>query len=712
MMTDSDREMIADSLRALFAAHWPVDQADARSVDPVALGAIWDELCAQGFHQIGMPDGLGLEAGVIAAREAGRFGCPAPLISTIAANLTGANATGPVATALDVGGLDYAGGRLTGKVHFIENAQVAEQIVLSVPGGLVIASLRKAAIEYLPGLAVPALATAAFDSTPASFTASDKVAAAALAERLLLAARALGATQRAFELVLDHVQQRVQFGQPLARFQSMQHKLADCQLILDSSALLIAEAARQHDSGEQHWRFAANAAIAYASALRRVSLETHHAFGAIGYAEEHEAPRHFRRVHADLVRMGGVRRARAELAAHMLEGSGTLPARAFDAEVEAFRAELLDWVAANWNADHRAANRARPFVERGHDSTFERAFGAAGYLSVAWPKEFGGKSARPLSQMVLMEELERVGAPTSGIVAAAWLIAPEIIRHGTPFLQKELLPGIAAGQVKFALGYSEPEAGSDLSSLRTRAVRDGDHYVVTGQKLWGTGTEHATHIALAVRTDPEAASNAQGISVLLVPADLPGITIQPGMALYGHTFCTQFYDEVRVPVEYLLGAENKGWGVLSGALAAERVTMGGQVARVTRVFEEFCAHVASVPNLASDPFVRDIVGQFAAEQEAARQLALRSLLVLEARQLPIVEGAMTKVFSGDLTERLCEAMLDVLGTAGSLGEDSTGAPLDGHIEQLLRRSIMLVVGGGAAEIQKTIIAQRGLGLPR
>lgn len=713
MLSDGDREMIADNLRSLFNAHWPFQTGVDNGTDPNAVSRIWMELVAQGYHQIGMPGGSVLEAGVVILREAGRANCPAPFIPAISSNLMGLGASDKItATALEAEIAFSSPGTVSGRVHFVEHTAVADRLIVAVLGGVVVADLANATITETPGFSVPALATVEFDAVPAEFIATDNVSDLVLAERLMLAARALGAVERAFEMVLAHVKARVQFGQPLAMFQSMQHKLADCYLIIDSASLLIADAAHRHDIGSADWRFAANAAIAYSAKLRTVSLEIHHAFGAVGYAEEHEAPRHFRRAHSDLLRMGGSRAARAELANWLVDGPGILPERAFDPDVEKFRVELRQWLSANWTDEDRVAQRALPFHLRSRNDKLERALGAAGYLSLGWPEALGGKAARPLLQMVLMEELEFAHVPSSGISAAAWLLAPEIIRHGSPILQQELLPRIAKGEIKFALGYSEPEAGSDLSSLRTRAVRDGDDYVVSGQKLWGTGTEHATHIAVAVRTDPDSTAKSRGISLLIVPADLPGITIQPGMALYGHTFCTQFFDEVRVPSRYLLGDENKGWSVLTGALAAERILMGGQIASVARVFHEFCDYVSSNSVLASDPTVRDLVGRYAAEFEAARQLSRRSVLTLEKGLLPIVEGAITKIFSGELTERFAEDALDVFGMAGTLSENSLDAPLDGHVEQLLRRSIMLVVGGGAAEIQRTIIAQQGLGLPR
>ena len=343
---------------------------------------------------------------------------------------------------------------------------------------------------------------------------------------------------------------------------------------------------------------------------------------------------------------------------------------------------------------------------------FARKLGADGWLSISWPEEFGGRGLSPLKQLAMVEELSLTGAPTNSIIASCWLIAPEIIRHGSHWLQEALLPGIRSGDYAFSLGYSEPEAGSDLSSLQTRAVRDGDYYVVNGQKLWGTGADRATHIVLAVRTDAAAKPKAAGISVLIVPADLPGITIQPGMALYGQTFCTQFFDDVKVPTSFLLGEENKGWGILTGALAAERIQMGGAIIAVQDVYEKLCHYVAGIPKLRESDRICDILGQFGAEIEAARLLSLRSVWALEEGKVPIVEGAYTKVFSGNLVERFSEAALDILGDAGLLSEAAQGAPLDGRIEQMLRQSIMMVIGGGAAEIQKTIIAQRGLGLPR
>jgi alkylation response protein AidB-like acyl-CoA dehydrogenase len=727
MANSGETQMIADSVRAIFKAHWTAEAAADPAARPDALQRVWRELKDQGFLSAGANSEIGLGEAMLVVEEAGHTACPAPIIPTVVAKILSigedaASGAGdfddaPCAVALEEIALVSDGNNLHGTVRLVEDIGVAERLIARTQDGAAIIALNGpgVTVAHMPGLAVPALANIELSNAPFERVEIDqeKIDDALLAQKLLLAARARGAAQRAFELVLEHVQQRVQFGQAVARFQSMQHKLADCALALKAAALMISDAAQRFDAGNANWRFEANAAISYsASQLRKVSLETHHAFGAIGFSEEHEAPRHFRRVHADLGRLGGQTRSRARIADHMLAPGGAMPAIGIDQNVGAFRQEFRAWLAHNWTEADKQKERARPFHLRGRDKDFARKFGADGWLSLSWPEGAGGQSLSPLKQLAMIEELARAEAPTGSIVASAWLIGAEIIRHGSSWLKETLLPGIRSGEYAFALGYSEPEAGSDLSSLKTSAVRDGDHYIVNGQKLWGTGTEHATHIALAVRTDREARPKSAGISVLIVPTDLPGIIIQPGMALYGHTFCTQFFDEVRVPAAFLLGEENRGWGVLAGALAAERIIMGGQIIGVQKIYEMLCAHVSKTPKLRASDRVRDLIGQFGAELEAARQLSLGSVLALEAGHLPLVEGAYTKVFSGDLTERFCETALDILGDEGLLSEDAPGAPLDGRIEQMLRRSIMMVIGGGAAEIQKTIIAQRGLGLPR
>ncbi len=604
----------------------------------------------------------------------------------------------------------FADGRLSGVAGIAEDPCRASSLIVLVEGGFCRCRADACGVvrDERPGLPRPPLAQFRFTDVEVAFVAVDaeNIRGAAAATRLILAARALGAARRGFALVIGHVGIREQFGQPLVRFQAMQMKLADCHVALTASAAMIDAAAVAVDRGAADAPLRIDAAVAFAAQhLRAASFELQHAFGAIGYAEEHEMPGHFRRIHTDLLLMGGIARARRSLAAAMLDGAEhRLPRHDLGAPAEHVRARLIEWLAQHWTPADRAAHRAKPFVSRNRDAAFSRRLGDAGWLSAGWPTDAGGGGVSPLAQLAIVEELTRVDAPVSANVAAAWLIAPEIIRHGSSALRDLVLPGIRSGVVTCALGYSEPEAGSDLSALRTRAVRDGDAYRITGQKLWGTGADSATHIVVAARTDPYARPKRAGISLFLVPTDLPGITIVSTMAFYGHSFSTQFYDDVRIPATMMIGAENDGWGVLTGALAAERIQMGGNVVRLQGAFEALCAHLGRDRRRADDPLVRDTIGALAAEIEAARLLARQSVEMLEAGGVPIVEGAVTKVFSGALAERFAVAAMDLIGSSALGGEDAAGTPLDGRLEWLLRQSIMMVIGGGAAEIQKGIIA--------
>jgi len=731
--------LLRDSVRRALEDAWPPSTPLDHASNAAHIRMLWKTLAEAG--QTGLaaaPDSFGLQGAALTCIEHGRSASPAPIVAAIILNHAaslGAAAPqalakigdGAVIPAVAYGGYDgdpLAGsaklhdGKLNGALRFVEDAGNATHLAIFTDAGVAIVPADAPGVRLTPepGLNVPPFHRAEFDAAAAELLPLEPAALGELAgmARLLYIARALGAARRAFSLVVEHVSTRRQFGQFLAQFQAMQHKLANAEIALRGTEELVLHAAGLFDAGDESWSIFAEAAIAFGSSyLRQTSIETHHAFGAIGYAEEHEAPRHFRRVHADVCRMGGVLRAQGALVRLLSARDGdVLPGFWLGDRAEAFRAELKQWLAVNWTDADRAEELARPRTEEGISAEFSRKLGAGGLLSLTWPDEHGVVAKGPREQLVFVEEMENAGAPTKLSSAASWLMAPEIIRHGTPELKAEVLPLLARGEVCTGLGYSEPEAGSDLSSLRTRAVRDGDDYLITGQKLWGTMTDQATHILLAARTDPDARPERKGISLFVVPVGLPGITIQPQMAFYGQTFSTQFFDEVRVPARYLLGKEGQGWEILTGALASERVIMGGAALRFARLFGRLLRHLTREGSDALTPTAAARLGGLGAELLAARLFALRSVLCLEEGRVPVVEGAVTKVFSGELAERFSEAAVDLLGTTGLLGRAASDGVLDGLIELELRTSLMLVIGGGAAEVQRTIIAQAGLGLPR
>jgi acyl-CoA dehydrogenase len=347
-LSDFDRDLLRRSVRDFLARAWPGDMAVERSGDAHAISALWRELAAQGLVSLGTDTGeTGLREITVVFEELGRAACPAPLLGAVAANMALADersnavralvedlAEGKAAVALALGAFDgdraagrveARGGALTGRVPFVEDAQSATHFLVltdAPPGAAIVANGAAGLIvQETPGLAVPALAELTFADTPATLVAQPSAALSdiALVARLACLARALGAAQRAFDLAVEHAKVRKQFGQLIGQFQAVQHKLANNLIALDGARLALESAAAARERGDPDWRVFASAALAFAGpALREVSIQTHRALGAIGYAEEHEAPRHFRRVHADVARFGGAPRARAELADFLL----------------------------------------------------------------------------------------------------------------------------------------------------------------------------------------------------------------------------------------------------------------------------------------------------------------------------------------------------------------------------------------------------------
>lgn len=390
----------------------------------------------------------------------------------------------------------------------------------------------------------------------------------------------------------------------------------------------------------------------------------------------------------------------------------SLPSHDTDDKVARFRNSIREWLASNWNDADRRANRARPYDARRWNTEFSRKLGAAGWIGIDWPKEYGGQARSPGEQLAFIEEMEFAEAPTHAHITGGMIVGPSIIRFGSEEQKKHFLPAILRSELTFALHYSEPQAGSDLAALRTSARRDGDEWVISGQKLWSTYGDRAQYSLLAARTDPEARPKHSGISLFLMPLNTPGITIRPSMAMYGRTFSATFYDDVRVPSGALLGPENSGWRVLTSALAAERMAVAEMGALLQHLFGKLLSHIRASESLRDDPLVRDRIGALGADLEIARQFTLRNTELVQAGREPIHEAAMNKVFVSEMMERFGEAALDILGSAALLSEDAPSAPLAGEVEQELRYSLMGAIGAGTAEIQRNIIALRGLGLPR
>lgn len=732
--------MLRDSLRGFLGEHWTLDRA--RAVSPDEITAIWTRLVQQGVASLGCEASEGgLREIILVMAELGRAACPAPMWSAAMANLALSRSRELAATELlgrlhagaarvafsfgvtdpdrNAASIRNANGRLSGLLRFVEVATSCTHLLVAIGSSkLALVELSTAGIGFKPTRAMGALGLhqVRLEDVPARFIPLEGISVDDLISKgkLALLARAHGAARRAFELAVDYAKERCQFGQPIGKFQAIQHKLADSLIALEGVRLTLDHAARRHDQEDANWRYFAEAAVAFGTeALRQVSLETQHTFGAIGYAEEHEAPLHFKRVHLDTIALGGARAARRSLASFLFARAGrALPQYDLGPAGNTLREQVRLWLAQHWTGERKAAFDERPFAKREFDPEFARDIGETGWIGLGWPTQFGGQGRSPLEQIAFIETMEQAEAPRIG----AAIQANALMMFGTREQQQKYLPEILRGEAMHGMGYSEPQAGSDLAALRTRAVRDGEHWVINGQKIWTT-TWWGKYMFLAARTDKDAKPPHAGISLFIVPMNAKGITIRPATTMYDGSFANIFYDNVRIPLDNIVGEVNGGWKVLTGALAFERGLVGGGIVlKVAHAFEQLRTHVTAkegdLTPLSEDAIVRDRMARLAAEIEVGRQLMMQCAELAADGVTPPEYGAISKVFSGELMERFGEAALDILGMRAALSEGMPDALDNGRFEQNLRHSLMWVISIGTNEIQRSLIAQRGLGLPR
>ena len=397
----------------------------------------------------------------------------------------------------------------------------------------------------------------------------------------------------------------------------------------------------------------------------------------------------------------------------------------FDPEVEAFRAELRTWLEANRPSPEEMA--ADPSVSTGHAPEWARRWTRrmfdAGWLVPGWPPELGGRDAGPIETLVYLEELAKARVPRTTNVQGLGIVAPSILDDGTPEQIRDYAMPILRGEATACLGMSEPGAGSDLAALSTRAVREGDEWVIDGQKVWTSGANYADFCFLFCRTDPEAPKH-KGISVLLVPMGTPGITVRPLPEIIRpeHPDLNEvFFDGVRVPATNLVGALNDGWAMANGSLAHERgmvwvSAVMGLEESLERLLGEAPALLAALPPEERALAVDGIV-QVAIDAQAARCLGYRGFAKL-VRGGTAPEQALMKVYASEARQRIALVAAEIEGAAAL--EVGTIA-LDGHLaidepqgswlEQYFG-SFANTISAGASEIQRNIIAERVLGLPR
>jgi 3-oxocholest-4-en-26-oyl-CoA dehydrogenase alpha subunit len=381
-------------------------------------------------------------------------------------------------------------------------------------------------------------------------------------------------------------------------------------------------------------------------------------------------------------------------------------------EQQALRAEIRAYLAAMVTPEVRAQ-----LQREGEGSPLfldlVRRMGHDGWLGIGWPAEYGGRGLGPVEEYIFFDEIKRAGAPVNFVTLST--VGPTLIRYGTDDQKRRFLPAILRGELQVSIGYTEPDAGTDLASLRTRAVREGDHYVVNGAKIFTTRAQVADYIWLACRTDPDLPKH-KGISVLMVPTDQPGFSWTPITTVGGTTTTATYYENVIVPAANLIGAENGGWRLMTSQLNRERVGQASFVGLADRLFEEVVAWTKAAGPDGRRPiderWVRVDLARVAATLRAIRLFNLEMASNMSRGEVTAADASATKVFGTESTVEAYRIMLGVLGDLSYLPAGSPGSQLGGELEHAARESQINTFGGGTNDMQREIIAWTGLGMKR
>jgi alkylation response protein AidB-like acyl-CoA dehydrogenase len=386
-------------------------------------------------------------------------------------------------------------------------------------------------------------------------------------------------------------------------------------------------------------------------------------------------------------------------------------------EEAAFRAQVRSFIKENlpsgWGdpMEEETAGPERMAALR----AWRKQLGAKGWIAPHWPTEYGGAGMSPEEQFIFNQEMAEARAPAVGGMGVQ-MIGPTLIMYGSDEQKAEHLPKITSGEVQWCQGYSEPGAGSDLASLQTRAVRDGDDYVINGQKIWTSGAHRADWMFMLARTDPDAPKH-RGISMLLLDMKTPGITIQPLVNMAGgHMFNQEYFDNVRVPVKNRVGEENRGWYVGATLLDFERSGIGGSIGLRHQVhdliaFTKEAAKSGQTP-LRLTETIKAELAERAIEAGVAELISYRIISMQKRGQVPNHEASMNKNFRSEASQRLASTGIKLLGLYGHLFGDGPFAPLKGRLSQRYVGSVSATIAAGTSEINRNVIATRGLGLPR
>ncbi len=730
-----DQDALREATSRLYAkeSHGErVREAEATGFDPV----LWAAVVAMGLPVMAVPEeaggaGASLTDLAAALEVHGAHLGSVPLVETavaarLLARLPGAaDLLGPV---VDGAPAALALRPATGGTATSVPGATAAAVVVALDGDRLVAVSppRADARRTLAGLAVGDVDLAAARLLAEG---SDAVAAhaAALDEwRALTAVTQAGLARATFDVGVQYAKDRHQFGVPIGSFQALQHRFADLHARVDSSRLLAFQAVWALDEAEPTAPTLATQASWWcgevADEAAGFSLHVH---GGYGFMLEYDVQLHVRRAKATRLLLGDPGDELEAIAARrwgpdapdpaaVVAAATARPTRPgmdfrFEPETEAFRAEVRAFIAEHLTEDIVTRAHATGTM---HDWGFHQALCARGYLAAGWPVEVGGLGRSAIDQCLLSQELYGAGAPIDGLNIAA-MVGATLLVCGTEEQKAEVVPRILAGDVLCCLGYSEPDAGSDVAAVATKAVRDGDHWVIDGQKMFTTMAHEAQYVFLLARTNPDAPKH-KGLSMFLVPMDTPGIEITPVETMGGERTNITFYNEVRVPDTSRVGEVDDGWSVMHAALVYERSSANW--GEPNHLVESVAAWALTPGPGGHRPFdapgVRAALARASTELEAGRLLLFRTAWLSSQGGMPQVEGSMAKLVITEAFVRASSDLLHRLGTAGLHQGGEPAAVLGGLVEHAFRHAVVTTIYGGSSEVQREIIAGRALGLPR
>ena len=544
--------------------------------------------------------------------------------------------------------------------------------------------------------------------------------------RLLLAAQAVGAADRALTTTVGYAKQRTAFGQPIGRFQAIKHPLADMLVMVENARSAVYRAAWSLDGGADSTLAVLMAkAVASENAVKVIhqAIQCH---GGIGFTWEHDLHLLLRRAKSAELALGQPEELFEEIGRALVSdrGSGDLrsnAARTVVAGDDRFRDELTAWLDEHLPEGWGTPEFRIPRGPNGREfmRSLQRVFASGNWAGIHWPKEFGGRAATLAQQVIYNTELVTRGVPQLPGHRGLTIVGPTLIQHGTQEQRWRFLERIRTGDDLWAGGFSEPEAGSDLASLRTRGIVDGDSIVISGQKIWTSSAHWCNWIYTLVRTNPVAPKH-DGISVVAIPLDSPGVMIRPIRQMNGlSNFNEVFFEDVRVPLENIIGPVNEGWRVNRTTLSHEHFTLFiGSQARYSRSLDDIVAMAQTVPwadrdsARSTDPHVQARLGRAWCTSQLIMINGLRNVARVEAGNPPGPEGSIAKVFGQEAEKQLFELAIDIAGPAGLLDRGAVGGVGKGKWLFGYLGARAATIGGGTSEIHRNKIAEGVLGLPR